>query len=157
MKGSKLTRTALRRELRQLSRQFAEQLFETLERYGVWDDLARRQRPRNGQGARGQDPDAEPRVRRSEDALLRVCDEVVAALRGEQEPVAISTIARNMGVSTRRIAHPLALLVARGAVIKTGERRGARYALVPTPARRAKKRPRLKATTRRTVRRKGRR
>ena len=150
MKGRRLTRTALRRELRQLSRQFAEQLFETLERYGVWEDLARRERATSRTKAGGD----QPRARRSEAALLAAQDEVLGVLRTATEPLAISAIARRLGVTTGQIAHPIAMLVARGTLIKTGERRGARYAVAPTLARRAKKRPRLKSTTRRTVRRK---
>lgn len=125
MTPPRLTRTALRRELRRLGRQFADEVFETLERHGVLDALAQRHGAQDASAG----GTAGARVRRSDAALEQITKEIVRALRTSREPVAISTIAARMGSTPRHIAHPLALLVARGEVVKTGERRGTRYQL----------------------------
>ena len=139
----KPTRSSLRREIRRLSREFADQLFETLEQHGVFDALAQHNRARgDGQG----DPTGEPgRIRRSDDVLEAVCRRVTRALRAEREPAAISNIAARMDTTPRDIAHPLALLVAHGEVVQTGERRGTRYALRT----RRTKRPKATAASKR--------
>lgn len=136
MSPAQRTRTALRRELRRLSREFADELCEMLERYGVFEALAQQARP--GTAHRAADEGARVRIRRSDDALEAICGEVLEALRVERAPAAISTIAARMGTTPREIAHPLALLVARGDVTKRGERRGTRYSVRVRRSRRTK-------------------
>jgi hypothetical protein len=111
-------RGALRREVRRLARVFAEQLLVLLDRHGVWDEP----KPAAVEAA-------QRRVRRSIDALGKIGDRVLADLRTRKEPVAISQIATALGHSPRQLSHPLALLVAEGKVVLSGERRGARYQL----------------------------
>jgi len=116
----------LRRELRAAARDFADELLELLVTHGVWDN--------------GHEPGGAPataRVRRSATALEGIAKRVLEVLRAQAEPVAISTIAAALGMSPRKIAHPVSLLVAEGKIRRSGERRGARYQL----ARRTKRPP----------------
>ncbi|MBI4953006.1 MAG: hypothetical protein HY908_13310 [Myxococcales bacterium] len=126
MTGHATLRATLRRELRRLTRDFADALLEVLERHGVFEE-----------------PDEdEPalRVRRSQDALDDICERVLVELRGRRQPEPIGTIAHDLGTEPRYLAHPLALLVERGVVVRTGRRRGARYALA-RPAKRTARPP----------------
>ena len=108
-------RAAVRRDLRQLVADFAEGLVALLDRRGLFDD---------------HDEEAlSERVRRSPDMLAEVCARVLASLRAHRQPVAISIIADDLASTPRQLAHPLALLVERGQVTRTGTRRGTRYAL----------------------------
>ena len=125
MSTAKATRTALRRELRRLTREFADQLCETLEEHGVFEALAQRRQPEPPAGSEA----TEPRVRRSDEDLEAVCRRVLKTLRAERASMAISAIAAQLGTTPREISHPLALLVAQGKITKTGERRGTRYAI----------------------------
>jgi len=81
------------------------------------------------------------RVRRTTAALERVADRIVEDLQGRRRAVAISTVAKGLGMTPREIAHPMSLLITRGKVVRTGERRGARYRLATKrAAKRAAKR-----------------
>ena len=121
------TRTALKRELRRLARDFADELVDLIERHGMWD------------APQDDEPDdlGIKRVRRTAAALERVAGRILNDLQGRRRPVAISTVAKGLGMTPREIAHPMSLLVAQGKVILTGERRGTRYRLA---AKRAVKR-----------------
>lgn len=114
------TRTTLKRELRRLAREFADDLVELLEHHGMWE------------APRDDEPNdfAAKRVRRTPAALGRVADRILSDLRGRRRPVAISAVAKGLGMTPREIAHPMSQLVAEGKVARTGERRGARYRLV---------------------------
>jgi hypothetical protein len=125
----------LKRELRNLARDFADQLVEVLDRYGMWD------------APEEDDQDlASKRVRRSLDTLHEVGDHILASLSDHGEQIAISDIAAELGLTPRDIAHPIALLVSEGKVIKSGTRRGTRYQV----ARRRTKRPPSMAPPRKT-------
>jgi DNA-binding transcriptional ArsR family regulator len=113
-------RTALRRELRRLARALADQVVELLDTHGLWDEQT---------SDREQEPLSARRIRRSADALADVGKRLLGELGRHAEPVAISTLAAALGVSTRAIAHPLTRLVEQGLVARTGERRGTRYQL----------------------------
>jgi predicted Rossmann fold nucleotide-binding protein DprA/Smf involved in DNA uptake len=126
----KPTRTDVKRELRRITRDFADTLIETLDRLGVWND--------NGRDEEDDDL-AATRVRRTAPALGKLRELISDDLRARRRPVAISTIARSLGLTTREISHPLALLVQEGKVRKTGERRGTCYRLARP--RRSKRRP----------------
>ena len=133
------TRTELKRELKQLARQFADQLVDLLDAYGVWDEPDEVAGPEQGLRSR--------RVRRGVDELERMGERVVAALRKLVKPAAISELAEVMRLDARNIAHPLARLVEGGTIVRTGERRGTRYHL-PRPTKKSPtKRPRKKRAT----------
>jgi len=123
--------------MRRLARDFADDLVELLERHGMWD-LPQDDEP-NDFGAK--------RVRRTTVALERVAARIVEDLQGRRRPVAISTVAKALGMTPREIAHPMSLLVDRGRVVRTGERRGARYRLATKRAAKRADKPRAKRTT----------
>jgi len=119
--------------LRRLAREFADDLVELLEDHGMWD------------GSQDDVPNefGAKRVRRTIAALERVAARILSDLRGRRRPVAISTVAKGLGMTPREIAHPMSLLVAEGKVARTGERRGTRYRLVAkVRAKRKAQRPR---------------
>jgi DNA-binding transcriptional ArsR family regulator len=128
-KPNKPTRAALRRELRRLARNFADDIVDLLDRHGVWDDV-KAERPATTES---------PRVRRSPDALAKVKSRIVSELRTRSEPVSIGSIAATLGLTSRQITHPMSLLVDEGLVLRTGIRRGARYRLAPQKRGRSKK------------------
>jgi hypothetical protein len=115
----KPTRTALKRELRNLARESADGVLEVLDRYSMWDQV------------KIADDEQVTRVRRTDEALKQVAMRILVELRNRKQAVAISTVAKGLMMTTREIAHPIALLVDEGKVTRTGERRGARYALAP--------------------------
>jgi hypothetical protein len=123
------SRTALRRQLRQLARNFADDIVELLDRQGVWDD-----------GAGDDNEDEAKRVRRSPDALSQVKERILAELAALHTPASIGAIANRMGLTSRQITHPLSLLVDDQAVLRSGARRGARYQLAPRKRASKKKR-----------------
>jgi hypothetical protein len=123
MTAHKPTRTALRRELRNLARAFADGVVDLLDRHGMWEETL------------VEESDLGKRTRRTMDALQSVAELVMGDLRGRKQPVAISVIAEALGMDTREVAHPIHLLVSEGKVVQSGSRRGARYQL----ARRARK------------------
>ncbi len=128
------TRAALRRELRLLARDFADQLVTVLDRHGMWDEAAVMDEP--GESSR---------IRRSTSELEKVMARILDDLHTRKEPVSIGKVAATLGLSSRQVAHPMSLLVDEGKVMRSGERRGARYQVVvhkPAPKRRAKKSPR---------------
>ncbi|MBI4703508.1 MAG: hypothetical protein HY744_20550 [Deltaproteobacteria bacterium] len=116
-----LTPAALRNELRRLGRAFADQIFGLVERQGL---PGKRLQPARGEPAPG-------RVRRSAAELRELGERIVVVLRARREPMSIGAIAAELGATAREIAHPALLLVRRGVLARTGERRGARYELVP--------------------------
>src|SRR5829696_805583 len=75
------------------------------------------------------------RVRRPAESLERLAVEVLGAL-ARRGGLAVSEIAQTIGATPREIARPITWLLGRGAISKTGERRGTRYDLARrTPAR----------------------
>ena len=126
------SRAELKRELRRLSREFADQVLDTLERHGVFDEPT----------SVADDPKPK-RVRRTGVALLRVSGRVLEVLETERRPMSISEVAKAVRMTTRAVAHPLSMLVAEGRITCKGERRGARYQAVrkakPSPAKTKKK------------------
>lgn len=126
----------LRRELRSLAKEFADRVFVLLEEHGIFDE-------------RSSDWSVQaPRVRRSPDALSALSERLLVALEEADEAVAISRLAQAVALSTREIAHPLSLLIEQGKVVRSGQRRGARYRLVPKkgrPKARARRSRRSKA------------
>jgi hypothetical protein len=128
------SRAAIRRELRQLARDFADQLVTLLEGAGFWDE-----------GALGDGDDEPKRVRRSPGTLDEVKDRIVEELRGLGGPVGIGAVANALGMKSRQITHPMSLLVEEGKVQRGGVRRGARYEIAgkkkkaPAPKRAKKK------------------
>ena len=128
----KPTRAEVKRELRRITREFADTLLETLDRLGVWS---------NGAADEEEEELAAIRVRRSAPALSKLCELIIDDLRARRRPVAISTIAQSLGLTTREISHPLATLVQESKVLKSGERRGTRYQLA---RQRRSRRPRRK-------------
>lgn len=120
----------LRRQLRRLARDFADEVARLLDRHGTWH----RSGPSAGH-ARDRDRAPKPqRQRRSAASLKDIGDRIIRELGSHSQPMAISTIAAQLGVEPRQIAHPIALLVGQGLVIQTGERRGTRYQLAPRRA-----------------------
>jgi DNA-binding transcriptional ArsR family regulator len=115
----RLSRSALKRRVRRMARDIADGIVALLDQHGMWDEPVRQRAPRSGQA----------RVRRSVAALEEVCARVFGIVRRAREPVAISAIAGALRMKPREVAHPLALLVDEGKVVRSGERRGARYAL----------------------------
>ena len=89
------------------------------------------------------------RVRRSLDTLHEMGERILASLGAHGESVAISDIAVELGLTPRDIAHPIALLVSEGKVVKSGTRRGTRYQI----AKRRTKRPPATTATKKTPRR----
>jgi DNA-binding transcriptional ArsR family regulator len=78
---------------------------------------------------------AKARVRRPAESLERLAGEVLGAL-ARRGGLAVSEIAQTIGATPREIARPITWLLGRGAITKTGERRGTRYDLARrTPAR----------------------
>ena len=126
--GSRPTPAALRRELRKLARDFTDDVVALLEDHGMWDEPAP---DSDALGAR--------RLRRSPDDLLEVMDAIVHDLATRLGPVSIGEVADALETTSRRITHPMSLLVEEGKVARTGERRGARYELKRSKARKAKK------------------
>jgi hypothetical protein len=135
------SRSDLRRELRRLARQFADDLIDTLDRYGVWEE------PKLDAEAAEL---ASKRVRRTRDTLQTLGDDVLAVLLAHDEPIAISVLAEVLDLGTRTIAHPLAMLVSEGRVVQHGTRRGARYE--PTRRPKATKKAKAKGTAKRATR-----
>ena len=127
------SRTALRRQLRQMARSFAEQLLDLLDEHGYWDEREE-----------AEDTFRSKRVRRTDETLDRVERQILDVMANYSEPVAISVVAEALGLSARSISHPLARLVEENKVIRSGERRGARY-LLARPKRPTKRPPRAKA------------
>jgi hypothetical protein len=121
-------RAALRRELRVMARDFADQLVGLLERAGFWDE-------RHG----GEADDEPKRVRRSSDTLDDVKELIVAELKQLRGPVGIGAVAAALGMKSRQITHPMSLLVEEGKIVRHGVRRGARYEIAPRPKRPAAK------------------
>lgn len=130
----KPTRAGLKRELRRLAREFADDVVMLLDRHGVWDEV-KIERP-------ALDDDAK-RIRRSTDALEKVKARILTELGTRSEPVSIGSVAATLGVTSRQITHPMSLLVEEGDVLRTGVRRGARYELAPRRRKRTK--PKKKA------------
>ena len=150
MSRPRLKRAGLRREVRRLALELGEALLGVLDRHGLWDgepsgERDARPRPTAHQAELGDSR----RVRRSVELLGALGERLVAALRHEPVPVAISALADRLGTSPREIAHPLVLLVSRGTVVKSGTRRGTRYALAAPRAKRAKRANRAKRPPRR--------
>lgn len=113
-------RSHLKGELRQLTRAFAHDLIALLDRYGVFDEDKPLKPP----------PKMETkRVRRTQDALDVVQGRILDDLRTRTEAVSIGMVARSLGLTSRQVAHPMRLLVENGVVLRSGERRGARYQL----------------------------
>ena len=111
---------------------------DTLDELGIWDHgrlvLPAHRAP---VGELGPTDDEPRRVRRSDVVLRRLGERVLTALRAESKPVAISILARRLGLNVRALAHPLSLLVAAGRAEKRGTRRGTRYSaplLPPKPS-----------------------
>jgi hypothetical protein len=124
-----LSRSALRREVRKLALDLAQALMQLLERQGLWDEGALPTRAPGAEASLRPESEESRRVRRPTALLDALSERLVGALRHERAPVAISALARRLGTSPRVISHPLAQLVARGEVSKSGTRRGTRYAL----------------------------
>jgi DNA-binding transcriptional ArsR family regulator len=120
-------RAALRRELRQLAREFADEIVRVLDSHGIWSE-----------GARDASDDTR-RIRRTMTDLETVMGQIVADLSTRSEPVAIGKIADMLSLSSRQVAHPMAMLVESGQVIRSGERRGARYQIAPRQRRKTKR------------------
>jgi len=118
----KPNRTVLKRELRLLAREFADNVVKLLDEHGLFDEIP------------AVADETAARVRRSPDALAALCDRLLEVVRSCEEPAAISTLATRLGLSPREVAHPLTLLTERGDIIRTGRRRGARYGLAPAAA-----------------------
>jgi hypothetical protein len=138
-KGKRPTRAALRRELRHLARDFADELVNVLDRHGMWDDSSPEEPTRD---------DAARRIRRSLGDLEKVMHRILADLKTRKEPVSIGKVAATLGLSSRQVAHPMGLLVDDGRVLRGGVRRGARYELAPPP------KPQKKKAAKRSKRRK---
>lgn len=132
------TPAALRRELRKLARDFADDVVALLEEHGMWDEP---EPDSDALGAR--------RLRRSPDDLLQVMDAIVEDLAARGDPVSIGEVADALETTSRRITHPMSLLVEEGKVLRTGERRGARYELKRPKATKKKAKARAKSTGRR--------
>jgi len=130
------TPAALRRELRKLARDFADDVVALLEAHGMWDEP---EPDSDGLGAR--------RMRRSPDDLLQVMDAIVEDLAARTEPVSIGEVAEALDTTSRRITHPMSLLVDEGKVQRSGERRGARYELERRRGAKTKTRGRPKSQT----------
>ncbi len=130
----KPTRTALRRELRRLARDFADDIVDLLDRHGMWDEV---------KAEPAEIDNDDKRVRRSADALGRVKTRILAELATRSTPVSIGSVAATLGLTSRQITHPMSLLVEEGVVERSGARRGARYQLTPdSPRKRAPKKKR---------------
>jgi predicted HTH transcriptional regulator len=128
-KPGKPTPAALRRELRRLARDFADDVVAVLEEHGMWDEPEL-----------DEDELAARRVRRSPGDLQQVMTIIVAELKRCTEPVSIGYVAEVLGTTSRQITHPMSLLVDEGKVERSGARRGARYQV------KKRKRPAKKAT-----------
>ena len=106
--------------------------------------------PEAGAGARparGTPAAPMPRIRRPAERLERVAGEVLGVL-ARRSGLAVSEIAETIGATPRELTRPITWLLARGAITKTGERRGTRYYLARRTAA-----PRAGATRRKTRRR----
>lgn len=134
--GKRPTRAALRREIRLLARDFADQLVTVLDRHGMWDEAA----------VLDDSGDTSARIRRSTSDLEKVMARILDDLHTRKEPVSIGKVAATLGLSSRQVAHPMSLLVDEGKVLRSGERRGARYQVVAhkPPVKRRKKTARRK-------------
>ena len=126
--GGRPTPAALRRELRKLARDFADDVVALLDDHGMWDEP---EPDSDALGAR--------RMRRSPDDLLQVMDAILDDLSSRAGPVSIGEVADALETTSRRITHPMSMLVDEGKVARTGERRGARYELKRPKSRRPKK------------------
>lgn len=115
----KPTPAALRRELRKLARDFADDVVALLEDHGMWDEPEPQSDELGGR-----------RVRRSPDDLQEVMAAILTDLAERDRPVPIGDVATALETTSRRITHPMSLLVEEGKVKRTGERRGARYETV---------------------------
>ena len=100
-------RGALRSLVRRLAEEFAERLVAEIDARGLLATLE----PRPTQAA------LPARIRRDD--------------------VMLDTMATELELPRTALAHPLRLLVARGLLVRTGERRGTRYALARTKSKRA--------------------
>ncbi len=138
-KPGRPTRTALKRELRSLARDFADDMLALLDRHGVWDES----RPEHTV-----DDDDAKRVRRSGDALKEVKTRILAELGSCSEPVSIGAVASTLGMTSRQITHPMSILVDAGDVQRTGIRRGARYQIARTEKRTKRTKRKKKAARR---------
>ena len=120
-------RGALRSLVRRLAEEFAERLVAEIDARGLLATLE----PRPTQAA------LPARIRRDDVMLDTVCEQLLAFARRSAEPLAIRTRATELELPRTALAHPLRLLVARGLLVRTGERRGTRYALARTKSKRA--------------------
>ena len=118
--SERANKAALKRELRKLARDFAEDVIATLERHGVFDEDTTL-RPR----------DEARRSRRSSSSLGKLMARIVADLETRSQPVAIGQVAGALGLTSRKIAYPMSMLVDAGQVVRHGTRRAARYQLAP--------------------------
>lgn len=132
------TRAALKRELRRLAREFADDVVVLLDQHRVWDDVKVERPPLD---------DEAKRIRRSTDTLEKVKSRILTELGTRSEPVSIGSVAATLGLTSRQITHPMSLLVEEGDVLRTGVRRGARYELAPRRRKRSK--PKKKAARKR--------
>jgi hypothetical protein len=124
------TRASVERALKKLAVEFAARVVDELDALGLFegDDAARPMSERS------------PRRRRSVLALEEVSAKVLDVVAARGGSLAIGDLARALDLDRRELAHPLALLVTQGKLVRTGTRRGARYAAVeaarPTTRRR---------------------
>ncbi|MBM4377428.1 MAG: hypothetical protein FJ095_20300 [Deltaproteobacteria bacterium] len=112
------TRATVDRALKRLALEFAARVVEELAALGLFesDDAA----------TLAAEPS--PRRRRTVLALEEVSAKIVELVASRGGPLAIGTMATALGIDRRELAHPLALLVTQGKLVRTGARRGARYA-----------------------------
>ncbi len=104
-----------RRALRDLAQRFIDDVIATVLAGGGEEAAGPAGRPRR-------------RVRRRAHKLEELRETVLAAL-GERGGVSIGAIARHIGSTPRELSRPIAVLLAEGRIIKTGERKGTRYSL----------------------------
>jgi DNA-binding transcriptional ArsR family regulator len=81
-----------------------------------------------GRGARPVEQAPARRIRRPAERLERLAGEVLGVL-ARRSGLAVSEIAHSIGATPREITRPITWLLGRGAITKTGERRGTRYYL----------------------------
>ena len=136
MSAKKLTKAGLRRVIRNMAAELADAIVDLVEEQGLSGELE----------PESEDDLGEPRVRRSQADLEDWMNRIVAELHRIDEPIAIGRVAERLGTTSRKIAHPMALLVEQGKVARQGERRGARYQIASNRKKRAR------ATGRRSVR-----
>ncbi len=115
--AQKPSRSELRRKVRSLARQFADDLIGLLDDGGFWEEPE----------PQSDDDPLSRRVRRSDAALEVLADRIEQALRDNPKAVAISAIAEALQVSARELTHPMNRLLSDGRILRVGEKRGARY------------------------------